>query len=176
MLCNFFCIIHYCFCVILIFALLFFHICSMFHLFKVIMFTSSSWQWCFALYTFHFHYMCVSIVLCALHFNFCFHFQALQCDLEILLLFFFKLCFLLLQVFGFNCWSSYPSTLFCSITSFSLFLFTFVALLLDFDVVELQFVFTFIFWLFNSIAFAFCQVITLVSTYLLFTLNHLDNM
>jgi hypothetical protein len=30
------------------------------------------------------------------------------------------LCFLLLQVFGFNCWSSSPSILFCSITSFSL--------------------------------------------------------
>jgi hypothetical protein len=47
-------------CVILIFSLHFVDICSMFHLFKVIMFTSSSWQWCFALFTFHFHYMCVS--------------------------------------------------------------------------------------------------------------------
>jgi hypothetical protein len=54
------------FCVILILALHIFNICFMFHLFKVTMFTSSSWQWCFALYTFHFHYMCVSTcVLCS---------------------------------------------------------------------------------------------------------------
>jgi len=39
---------------------------------------------------------------------------------------------------------------------FHLFLCTFVQLFLDFDVVELQLVFTFIFWLFNSIAFPFC--------------------
>lgn len=105
---------------ILIFSLHFKNICSMFHLFKVTMFTSSYWQWCFALYTFHFHYMCVSS--CAL----CYSFQPLfsfssfvmwfASFIVIALIF---LCFLLLQVFGFNCWSSSPSRLFCSITSFS---------------------------------------------------------
>jgi hypothetical protein len=64
------------FCVILIFALHFFDICSMFHLFKVIMFTSSSWQWCFALYTFHFHYMCVSIRALCFSFQLLFSFSS----------------------------------------------------------------------------------------------------
>ncbi len=55
---------------------------------------------------------------------------------------------------------------------FHLFLFTFVQLLLDVDIVKLQLVFTFIFWLFNSIAFAFYQVIALVSISLLFISFH----
>lgn len=135
----------------------------------------------------------LTMVFCTLHFSFPIYVCLYSCFVLFIstFVFIFKLCNVICKFYCyffnyfyvvccFKCLVSIVDLLFLLDyfvpLQVHLFLFTFVQLLLDFDVVELQLVFTFIFWLFNSIAFPFCQVIALVLTSLFFTLNHLDNM